>query len=594
MKRVYSFFKKMGFLSILLISSCSNPSLKEYLEYWSGTVQLGKVDVQSQYTVINQQCNVNGTSDVVLDLLVINPQEYELLCKENPDAPSSSFSVVDENGTIAAQNIDVKQISSDIIQVSMQLFDENEGKRLTLSGNLYPRNMQQLWEESVCTWSFIQNSPPDSFKDLDDSNTSTYEGKHFISFTVPDQTKKRNQDIVYEIACYKPETQILINKARVTPAENKNNSQKVFHYYFDNQSEDIYYGYTVRVIDSTGLSTELFSTVDGLGIPQIIQPSISYNIQPNGFTDGDGYEYYEIAENQTFRYEIRKSDSADRIECTINGKHSSATGETLQEGSYDITIKTSRDGCYPIETKKKIKVVKELQVPNISFSGNYIESQAEWDIYQFSFLSYDKMPYSITPKESGATVTVEIDGTEVSNTADGDASMLCEGNRVINITVEKANQKPKCVTLYLNVKIKPIKLGIGKDTNGYYTINPSNFGADKWDLKGQIYLNGKTVFSYEKSKLEVHQNKDNNITDKAYSEEFTLETVDSTIAVTVTELRRNIGGGEDKRFCGTTPYDCGSRTLQQIKNAGWSISTGTLTGNDNRKIQLKFYFEVSE
>lgn len=573
--------------------SCSNPSLKEYLDYWSGTVRVGRVEVETQYAVINQQCNVNGINEVVLDLLVINPQKYELLCKKSSEAPSSSFSVVDENGVVAADIMEVNQISSDIIRVSMQLFDENEGKRLTLSGNLYPKNMPQLWEDSVCSWSFIQNSPPDKFKNLDDSKSSTYEGKHFISFTVPEQTKKRNQDIVYEIACYDPETHRLINKARVSPSENKNNSEKEFHYYFDNQSKDIYYGYTVRVIDSTGLSTELFSTIDGLGIPQIVQPSISFNIQPNGFTDSDGYEYYEIPENQTFSYKIEKSNPADRIECKINGEVSSETKADLQEGSYDITIKTSRDGCYPEELKKKIKVVKELEEPNISFTGDYIESQ---DIYQFSYRWYNNMPYEITPKESGAKVNVKIDGTEVSNKADGNDSMLFVGDHVINITVEKENQKTKEVTVNLTVKIKPIKLGIGKGTTGYYTINPNNFGEKSWDLKGQIYLNGVTVFSYEDGKKPVTENQDNNITDYDYGGVFTLETVESKIAVTVGDLRRNIGGGgDDNRFCGKDDrHDCGTKNLKEIKEAGWKIITDTLTGFDSRQIQLKFFFDFSE
>lgn len=592
MKRVYSFFKKMGFLSILLISSCSNPSLKEYLEYWSGTVQLGKVDVQSQYTVINQQCNVNGTSDVVLDLLVINPQEYELLCKENPDAPSSSFSVVDENGTIAAQNIDVKQISSDIIQVSMQLFDENEGKRLTLSGNLYPRNMQQLWEESVCTWSFIQNSPPDNIKNLDNRKNNSYQGKHYVSFNIPDQKKQRNKDISYNINCYLNGS--VINSAIVNQSDNKSSSNTEFHYYFDNQADNIYYDYSVQVIDSTGLTNELVSTVSGIGIQQIVEPSITFNIQTNGYTDENGYEYYELDDNQLLTYTIQKNNSEDRVSCIINGVASSGVSADLGVNTYDIKITTSRDGCYSVETSKKIKVVKKLKTPRVNFTGNYINSQMEYDVYQFSYLSYNKMPYNISAHEEGETVTVKIDGSVVPSAADGNNSLLSEGNHIIEIEVQKPYQRPRSDTLYLTVQIIPIKLGIGKNTSGYYTINPNNFGADKWDLKGQIYLNGKTVFSYEKSKLEVHQNKDNIITDYAYGEVFTLETVDSTIAVTVTELRRNIGGGEDKRFCGTAHYDCGTRTLQQIKNAGWMIDTGTLKGDSNRQIRLKFYFEVSE
>lgn len=173
--------------------------------------------------------------------------------------------------------------------------------------------------------------------------------------------------------------------------------------------------------------------------------------------------------------------------------------------------------------------------------------------------------------------------------------MLCEGNRVINITVEKANQKPKCVTLYLIVKIKPIKLGIGEGTNGYYTINPYNFDKFSWDLKGNIYLNGKTVFYYENSKIAVNEEMDNNITDYAYGEIFTLVTLESTIKVTVKKLRRNMGGGQgDKKFYGDSLYDCGTKTLEQIKNAGWMIDTGTLIGDSDRQIQLKFYFDVSE
>ncbi len=277
-------------------------------------------------------------------------------------------------------------------------------------------------------------------------------------------------------------------------------------------------------------------------------------------------------------------NAGDSVSVKVDSSAAGLSGN-LALGPHTITLSVSRPNYVTKTFTEKVYVQGILSNPTITPTCTY----SSGNDYQFSYLTYDKMPVSVSAGNTGNIVEVRVDGSTVAP----DFELAPDAS--YTVTVKQSRQYCKTsalVTKTMNVKIKPVTLGIGKNTSGTYTINPSDFGAPSWDLKGQIYLNRKTVFSYESGKKGVTENRDNNITDYDYGEVFTLETTDATIAVSVENLRRNIGGGEDKHFC-ESEYNCGSKTLQQIKAAGWKLDTGKLSRN-GKSIQLKFSFDYSE
>ncbi len=286
----------------------------------------------------------------------------------------------------------------------------------------------------------------------------------------------------------------------------------------------------------------------------------------------------------SLEYKVTPKNAEDSVSVKVDNSSAGSSGN-LGVGPHTITLSVSRPNYITKTFTEKVYVQGILSNPTITPTCTY----SSGNDYQFSYRTYDKMPVSVSPGNTGNTVEVRVNGSTVSS----DFELAPDAS----YTVEVIQRRQYCKTTApftktMNVKIKPIKLGIGKNTSGTYTINPYGFGKYSWDLKGQIYLNGKTIFSYESGAVGVSEEQDNNITDGDYGEVFTLETTDATIAVSVAKLRRNIGGGEDKHFC-ESEYNCGSKTLQQIKAAGWKLDTGKLT-RDGKSIQLKFNFDVSE
>ena len=99
MKKFKAYLFYWVFFSII-VSSCKfmHEPVRGYFEYWTTTGQVGKIEYLSPYTEIDGTPNLSSLSPVELNIYLINPKGYEILCKPG-GAPC--FSLKDENGSSA-------------------------------------------------------------------------------------------------------------------------------------------------------------------------------------------------------------------------------------------------------------------------------------------------------------------------------------------------------------------------------------------------------------------------------------------------------------------------------------------------------------
>ena len=74
MKRALSLFSMMYLLFTVLSCDISyNEPVKEYLEYWSKAVTIGRYEVASETTVLDGRRNLSAVEPIKVELLLTNP-----------------------------------------------------------------------------------------------------------------------------------------------------------------------------------------------------------------------------------------------------------------------------------------------------------------------------------------------------------------------------------------------------------------------------------------------------------------------------------------------------------------------------------------
>ncbi|MBO7639321.1 MAG: hypothetical protein J6S91_10140, partial [Treponema sp.] len=69
--------------------------VREYLEYWSSTCQVGKIEYLSPHTELDGVPNLSALNPVEINLYLANPKGYGILCKPGN---AYCFSFKDEQG----------------------------------------------------------------------------------------------------------------------------------------------------------------------------------------------------------------------------------------------------------------------------------------------------------------------------------------------------------------------------------------------------------------------------------------------------------------------------------------------------------------
>ena len=413
------------FFALFLFISCDfdtlfNPDFdegaKEYLDYWSNTCQVAKIEYLSDNVEIGGVANLSASGEIEIEITVINPKEYRLLSRTG----ESCFSLQNEAGNLSYSDYSETLVDSSLIKIRARLGDESEGENITLSGCLWPENRASFAEETLrsqspelfCSATFIQNTPPDNIKNLNvPEGTFSETLKHYVSFDVPDQSLNRNKDSTYEVSYYLRESDgsvVYKGTKTLSLSDNKNTSAgSTFLYYFDGQEDYLNYEYTVQVIGPRGLKSELYSTLPGLGVNELNEATITV-ADLNGLKDDDDYECVEVeSENDTVSFTAVKASEGDILTVTVDGTQVSSGSYTVNGiGQHTIVAKSSKDGSRPITVTKKIRIVTAQKEPTYTASGGLnVTEETNGDTYIEAEASTE-VSYTITA-ESGCTLTVK-------------------------------------------------------------------------------------------------------------------------------------------------------------------------------------------
>lgn len=446
-----------------------NEPVKEYFEYWTGTVQISRLEILSDYSMrLDGKENVYAKDDARFRLLLVNPQKYSVCPDRN------EFEIDDANGNkVVDVNITVPDYN--VVEISAPLKDQNEGDELFLKGNLKPAGMSQLWGNTSYSWSFIQNSPPDAVEELNNKSKEKIDDKYFfVTFNLPDQNLKRNNDIHFIMSVYLTDNGSTEKQweGELTRDDNLNgNSSNAFKWYWNGQKTDLFYDYAVTVVDSTGLKSEIMATSSLIGTNKLCSPIIEVSPGLTGNKTADGYEYIEVENDSSLAsYSISSDDKDAYFEISIDDLPmetvSAMDGKTgtFACGQHVISVVARKDGSVPATYIKKIIVVKELMDPVFSVTGSIDTTDAAPNgenimrAFKLNDAGTNLPGWECTASQnetnSGTTVTAKIDGIQFESSG----TDLALGHHEVEMTIKKDFMKPKTVkkTLYvLGIISKP-------------------------------------------------------------------------------------------------------------------------------------------
>ena len=506
----FSFFA--FFLFSVCFSSCEffNQPVREYLEYWTSTCQVGKMEYASEYTYFDDVPQVSANGTLEIRLYLVNPKGIPIL--KNPDTNKKCFSFAVENGESPGTNYSEEAMDADqtSVRIKIKLDDRNEGQKITLSGCLWPENKTQFEEsqlkksypETFYSTTFVQNTPPDNIKDLQRAPDFFPETKKaYISFKVPKQDQCRNKNSTYEVKYYFREDNgsMSYKGSRIlTLADNKNpdSGRDTFMYYFEEQTDDILnrYEYTVQETGPHGLKAELRATDKALGPCILVEPVVTVNNEFNGLKDEDDYLCIEVPSNDsTVSFTAIPGQEGDTLTVTDNGTVMVPTGNLYTVsgiGQHQIIATSSRTDAFPVTVEKKIRIVKTPSAASIvlgtPFNGKGQDTSGYWYIEVNN--ASDKVNYTISPTEEGTTLSGTIDSTTFSETDTSKTGTLDVSSHTLTGVIHKQYCKDVSVTK----KVKVVR----KLQAPSCSFSPGKTGTKTGDFEWIEVPDGSTYVTY--------------------------------------------------------------------------------------------------
>ena len=507
MKKIKSLRFCYVLLCSVLLLSCDtsfNEPLREYFEYWTENVFIGRYETVSSHTMLGSQVNVSARENVRMDLILTNAKNFNLEVEENG---SPNFSVLSSDGNDVAfsKSISLSTPQKNVISLSMALPDETEKEVLSLEGKFYIIKNSERFEQTY-SFSFRQNTPPDNPGNLRNPTEAEIDGYHCLHFDYPNQLLKRNQNLTYNVSCYLFENGAYthIGTKSLTSADSKSSSD--FTYYFENQVKSLRYDYVVTAVNPDGLKSETVSTAPNLGINYVTEPEISFsdNGAYNKLTaekDGVSYSVIEYTGSRLSATVKNTSDGAD-MTVKINGESSSTTS-VLDDGYNTIEVTVSKNLCRPITVTKNVDVIKALNEPTVRFykhDGNDAMEPSEEDPEESGYSDYTCYNMALTQGGtgnanfevalgSGESLAVEIDSTPT--TANNGKYTIALGPHILKLTVTKEYCTPKIITkkVYIQGLLKEPEV---TSSNGIKNSGSGNTANDpqEWQFS---YLSNDTM-----------------------------------------------------------------------------------------------------
>ena len=504
MKKIKSLRFCYVLLCSVLLLSCDtsfNEPLREYFEYWTENVFVGRYETVSSHRMLGSQVNVSARENVRMDLILTNAKNFNLEVEENG---SPCFSVRNSSGNEVAssKSISLSTPQKNVISLSMALPDETEKEVLSLEGKFYIIKNSERFEQTY-SFSFRQNTPPDNPGNLRNPTEEEIDGYHCLHFDYPDQLLKRNQNLTYNVSCYLFENGAYthIGTKSLTSLDSKSNSD--FTYYFENQEKSLRYDYVVTAVNPDGLKSETVSTAPNLGINYVTEPEISFsdNGAYNKLTaekDGVSYSVIEYTGSSLSATVKNTSDGAD-MTVKINGE-SSFTTSVLDDGYNTIEVTVSKNLCRPITVTKNVYVIKALNEPTVRFykhDGNNVMEPSEEDPEESGYSDYTCYNMALTQGGtgnanfevtlgSGESLAVEIDGTSAS--ANNGKYTIDLGPHSLKLTVTKEYCTPKVLTKKVYIQGILIEPKV-TSSNGTYKGGSGNTDKDpqEWQFSYLSY-----------------------------------------------------------------------------------------------------------
>lgn len=501
---MYSKKLGLGFYSIILTSilfvSCDfetafspdfDAPIKDFLEYWSENVTLARYEPASPHTQIGNLANLSASDSIEIKIFLTNPKSYNL---ELGKGTNPYFSILDSGGNDVALSKSAS-LSSDksVITLTAKLSDATEKQNLTIDGHFYVIKGVEKFDQSY-SFSFRQNTTPDIPANVNNPVTAETDGYHCLHFNYPDQSLNRNQNLQYQVSCYRFEKgkYNFIGQKNLTVADSKSSSSTEFIYYFSNQEKPLQYDYVVTAINPDGLKSETVSTSPALGISYVLEPTISFgsNGEENGLTAEKDGESYKVIEYSGSSLSVTATNNTEDsvMEVKINGETSAATS-TLSNGFNTISVMVSKNLSRPVTVTKKVYVTKQIQTPEIKFYKNetdFIISETN-DIEESGYTAYKcynlpltksgtgKVNFEVTAG-SGETVIIKEDGLEITAADNGKRFLETLGPHILSISVSKANCLTKSFTakVYVQGILENPTLDFTTKGNGTADVNDSS------------------------------------------------------------------------------------------------------------------------
>lgn len=631
-RRVICFVSVIAFL----FASCEmfQEPVKEYLEYWTNTIQVSTKEIASPYVKINGIDNVSAVNNnLEIYLYLINPKGLDF----NP------FFTLECEGQILNDSSSEK-IDSEKIKITATLNDSQQGKTITLSGYVQPENKKdfndtQLLEsnpELFYSCSFIQNTAPDSVANFTES-TDKIDDKFYIIFDIPNQNLQKNKDIQYKIQTYErnnlTQQLTLIDEETVSSSNNKNSlSNGKFYYYSTNQKENLGYEYSVTVLGKLNLISDKKSTDPGLGNCPVNDPEFTVADSLKEITVYEGYETYTIStpckEKTTFNI-TAKSDISYQIQLD-SGELKNTSSIEIPLGKHTVKVISKKDRCETNTYEKKLFIQGTLKEPEIRFTnktntndiGTETYNSIDYTKVQFSYLTFDTLNCSIS-NDNGTETRMDV----YLNDNLSNSSINLQPDEYYNIKVTQDKEYYKSLVTVKNIKpvIKPITLkykdGDGNRDKDKYQIQIQckGFGTDKsFNLRGTISLDDYEIWAWNNTNESGYNSVSNGswsyIKDDRDSINFdkTYYSTDEKIKLKLDNMRRHNGdklkhGGNDWHFSNVTGENEFFRELKEIKkgdpkdeiygsskNRQWIFCTDLLTDTDGWTIRAAVYLTAVE
>lgn len=410
MKRALSLFSMMYLLFTVLSCDISyNEPVKEYLEYWSKAVTIGRYEVASETTVLDGRRNLSAVEPIKVELLLTNPKSYNIEL-ENANGAYFDIYLNDDSSKTNIATSKTATLSSDktVITLSANIPDNTERKNLMIDGFFIYYKESEAFEIPY-SYSFKQLSAPDIPKNLKNPESSDTNGYHTLHFEMPNTSLKRNNDLTYRIDCYSSNTPgeytfVATADVKADQAKKAGTKSNEFIYYFDEQEPSLQYDYVVTAISPEGIKSKTVSTSESLGLCYVTEPEIIFagNGELNDLTaekegESNAYDVLEYS-GDSFGINVVKTDSSSDLEVKVNGQTVDAD-TVLEDGFNKITATASKNRARPVTVTKNIYVTKKLVEPvitsNAEKNGTKTDNGITYDVMQYSFMTYSNCTYSI-------------------------------------------------------------------------------------------------------------------------------------------------------------------------------------------------------